>query len=299
MRSLVPVLVAGALLLGSVGLIARGRQADPYSARHVRALLEAPLTRPADDTTPVQPFWRALLAHPRVRRTDAGLELPLGRVQVDPTLARAAALAAGELVTLPTRGPEGQPGPPLWEVILASSAAREEHGQRVVKLFGCRHSASAEGAPALEDSYHARLALAAGLERAAAQAGRPIRLEGVETPEPGGVNFEVAWVDGRQLLDVTFAGEPTRIWSVERAVTAATPDDAPARATFVAELTRLAASAPELGALRVLGAEEAHADGIDVRLEVLGGRLSALTSSGQGLRLSAYVPLTTRAASNP
>jgi hypothetical protein len=291
MRSLVPVLAAGGLLLGSVALIARRQAPSPYSPAHVQALLEAPLTRRAGDTTSTEPFWRALLEHPRVRRTEAGRELALGRVQVDPTIARAAALAAGELLALPSRDPAGQDGPPLFEVILASTAVREEHGQRFVRLFGCRHSATPEGAPALEDSYHARVALAEGLARLAAEAGRPIVLEGLEAPVAGGVNFELAWGQDRQHLDVTFANRPEEKWSVERPFAASAPSDAGARAIFVAALETLAASDATLGTLTVLGKESAHEDGIDVRLELLGGRLSALTSASQGQRLSAFVPL--------
>ena len=56
-------------------------------------------------------------------------------------------------------------------------------------------------------------------------------------------------------------------------------------------LAALAQSDPSLGPLTVLGQDAAVEGGIDVRLEVLGGRLSALTSTSQGLRLSAYVEL--------
>lgn len=292
MRSHVPVLAATLLLLGSVALIARRQASDPYSKEHLAALLAAPLTLPGDDASPREPFWRALLLHPRVRRVEGGLELPLGRLQADPTIARTAALAAGELLALPARDPAGQEGAPLWEVILASSAAREENGQRFVRLFGCRHSATPEGAPALEDSYYARVALAEGLQRLAAAAGQPIVLEGLEAPVAGGVNFEVAWAEGRQLLDVTFANHPKDRWSVERPFEASATADAAARANFITALEELAASDATLGSLTVLGKESAHPEGIDVRLELLGGRLSALTSSGQGKRLSAFIPLT-------
>lgn len=292
MRSLVPVAAATLLLLGSVALIARHRSSEPYSEKNLAALLAAPLTSRAQGAPPEEPFWRALLAHPSVRRTANGLELPLGRVQADPTIARAAALAAGELLALPSRDPAGKDGPPLWEVILASSAAREEHGQRFVRLFGCRHSASAEAAPALEDSYYARVALAEELQRLALAAGKPIVLEGVEAPVSGGVNFEVAWAAGRQIIDVTFANEPRQVWSAERPFEASAPSDATARASLVAALAKLAAADASLGSLTLLGEESAQADGIDVRLELLGGRLSALTSASQGRRLSAFIPLT-------
>jgi hypothetical protein len=292
MRSLVPVAAAGLLLFGSVALIARQRSSDPYSQKHLTALLEAPLTRPEKEATTVsEPFWRALLAHPRVRRTETGLELPLGRIQADPTIARSAALAAGELLALRSRDPSGKEGAALWEVILASSAAREENGQRFVRLFGCRASGTPDAAPALEDSYHARVALAEGLQRLAAAAGVALVVEGLEAPVQGGANFELAWAGGRQHLDVTFANEPQKKWSVEREFAAVAPADAAARATFVAALTELARRDAQLGPLTLLGQESAQPDGIDVRLELLGGRLSALTSSSQGRRLSAYIPL--------
>lgn len=299
MRSLPPVLLASALLLGSVALIARERPSDPYSRAHLRALLSAPLTKREKDAGPQEPLWRALLAHPRVRRSEQGLELPLGRLQTDPSIARASAEAAGELLTLASRDPDGRDGPPLFEVLLASSAAREENGQRIVKLYGCRHSATPDGAPALEDSYYARLALAEGLERAAAEAGRPILIEGRDAPVVGGANFEVAWIDGRQVLDVTFAQEPTRRWNVSRPFEARAPHDGRARAALVAELQALAASDPALGPLTILGIEEARLDGIDLRLELFGGRLSVSTSTSQGPRLSSFVVLERRAEDSP
>jgi len=291
MRSHVPIVLAGVVLLGSLALVARKRTDDPYSSERLTALLEAPLTRSPKDQEPAPQLWRALLAHPRVTRTADGLSLPLGHLQTDPTIARASALAAGELLALPTRTPEGTPGEPAWRVILASSAARSADGRRIVQLHGCRHSASAEAAPALEDTYYARLSLASALERLAREHGESLELEGVEAPVRGGVNFEFALLDGRQFLDLTFGEEPTRRWSVERDFQAEAPNDVLVRTRFVRALERLAAADPALPPLKVLGAEAPAEQGIDVRIEQLGDRLSALTQAAQGLRLSAYIEL--------
>ena len=291
MRSLVPVVAAGAVLLASVALVARARTSDPYDAKHLTALLEAPLTpRPGEEGTP-SPLWRALLEHPLVQRTPEGLTFPLGRLQTDPTVARAAALSAGELLALPTRTPEGTPGEPAWRVILASSAARTENGRRIVKLNGCRHSALPDAAPAIEDTYHARLSLAAALESLAREAGEPLELEGVEAPAQGGANFELMLLDGRQLLELTFAGGPERRWSVERKFQAVAPHDPRVRREFLEALRTLAARDATLPPLTLQGLETPSAAGIDVRLEQLGGRLSLLTPTHQGRRLSAYVEL--------
>ena len=291
MRPPVSVVAAGLALLACVALVARPKPSDPYSPAHLSALLEAPLTRPPGDTSARQALWRALLAHPRVTQTHAGLTFPLGRLQTDPTVARAAALAAGELLALPTRTPGGAEGEPAWRVILASSATRKEDGRRIVKLNGCRASATPEAAPALEDTYHARLSLAAALEQLAREAGETVTLEGVETPERGGVNFELALLDGRQFLELTFSEGPQQRWSVEREFEASAPHDARVRPAFVAALAALAAETPGLPPLTIVGTDAPAEAGIDVRIEQLGGRLSALTAASQGLRLSAYIEL--------
>lgn len=296
MRSVVSIVAAGVVLLSSVALVARGRGSDPYSSRRVTTLLEAAPTRQPKDAPGAPSVWRALLEHPLVERTPEGLTFPLGRLQADPTVARSAALAAGELLALPTRNPDGTPGEPAWRVILASSAARTENGRRLVKLNGCRASALPDAAPALEDTYHARLSLAAALERLAREAGEPLELEGTETPVQGGANFELMLLDGRQFLALTFAEGPERSWTVEREFQASAPNDARARTTFVTALRDLAASDPSLPPLTVVGAEAPAAAGIDVRLEQLGGRLSLLTPGSQGLRLSAFIELEGRGA---
>jgi len=290
----VSVVAAGLAVLASVALVARHSSSDPYSAAHLTALLEAPLTRSPQDASAAPALWRALLEHPRVTRTPEGLHFPLGRLQADPTVARAAALAAGELLALPTRTPEGTPGEPAWRVILVSSATRHEDGRRIVKLNGCRASATREAAPSIEDTYHARLSLAAALEALAREAGEPLTLEGTEAPVAGGVNCELVLLDGRQFLELTFAEGPERRWSVEREFTATAPNDARLRPAFVRALETLAAREPSLPPLTIVGAETPEESGIDVRLELLGGRLSALTPASQGQRLSAFVELVPR-----
>lgn len=292
MRAQPVVLVAllGGLL--TLALVRRAEGPDPFCEAALAELLSRPLDAPGTRPDGAVPFWKALLEHPAVTRTPDGSVLRLGRVLADPSAARRAAESAGELLDLEAEGPEGKLGLPLWRAVLDGPVLRRSEGGRTLALYGCRHSADADAGPALEDSYYARLALAEALKRhALAQPGEgAFTLVGQESPVKGGVNFEVQLVGARQSIAVTFDGHPTPVLRAARDQRPSAPNDARVRANLIGALCARAA-AEGLGVLTVEGREAPVENGVDLRLEIVGGRLALTATRGGTGRLATYLQL--------
>jgi hypothetical protein len=296
MRTRILLVIVLAAALGAAALVRRPSERDPFDREIVGALLRRPVDdvnlSEAERASPPASLLAALLAHPAATRTADGVTLRLGRVLADPTFARAAALAAGELLALEAVGPDGPLGKPLWRAILDGPVLQTEDGVRTLRLYGARHSADADAGPALEDTYHARLALAAALRtHAASEPGAtPLVLRGEETPVKGGVNFEVQLVGTRQTLTVTFDGhrDAPLLYATRDFARTDSPYDARARASLVAALVAGATELEPPVALVIDGKEAAVAGGVDLRLEDFGSRV-ALVASGSERRLSSFV----------
>lgn len=280
MRGKVALLLALLGVLAGMALTRRLRAPDLLSRAALEQLLDRPLDpppgAPAGDPSPA---WRALLAQ-LAEPGEHGLTLRLAHVLADPTAARASADSAGELLALEAQGPEGEPGGPLWRAILASPAL--EHGPPpTLRLNGCRHSALSGDGPALEDSYSARLSLARALQELAATepGSAALVLSGEHVPVRGGVNFEVQLQDGTQSVSVTFDGHAGASLRATRPLRPVAPNDARARANLVDVLRERAQSAG-LGPLTVVDVEPATGTGVDVRIELLGGRQSLVARRG-------------------
>lgn len=305
MRAAFPLFLALAVPVALVALVARPATPDPLSRASLEELLQRPLDARAGDPRSGDPrpgasepepvprtFWRALLELPAATRDERGTTLRLGRVLADPTGARGSAESAGELLWLPVSGPEGEPGVPLWRAVVDGPALVRTDAGLTLPIHGCRHSADAASAPALEDSYFARLSLARALGRIVATEvdGEPITVTGEQFPVKGGVNFEVQFAGGTQTVEVTFSGPDSPRLRVSRTGCPGPPNDARARANLLSALRALAAGDASLGPLVVEGETEPAPDGVDVRLELLGERFS-VTATGGGTRLSAHLDL--------
>jgi hypothetical protein len=198
-------------------------------------------------------------------------------VHADPTRARASAEAAGELLSLPAIDASGQgldgDGRPLWKAVLQGPAALRTDAGIVLKLYGCRHSADAASAPALEDTYAARLSIAAAFRRLAShEPGWPtLTIDGEHEPVRGGASFEVQLLGDQHMLQVTVDGSTEQALFARRTFDPEAPNDEVLRAAFVSGLERLVRQAPELGELRIEGAQTPLPEGVEVRLELLGG----------------------------
>lgn len=291
-KPLVLVALLGVLL--GVALVGRSDPSDALSEVSLGRLLESPLDTPGTpDDAPRPPFWKALLEHPALTRAPEGMTLRLGRVLADPTSARLAAERAGELLALEAEGPHGKLGVPLWRALLGACqdgpAMQHNEQGRTLALYGCRHSADADAGPALEDTYTARLALAQALsEHALSEAGAaPLALLGQTAPVRGGLNFEVQLLGEVQSVVVTFEGNTAPPLTAARSFRPEAPNDVRARANFLAALrTRLAAEG--LGPLHVQGEESPLANGLDVRIEELEGRLDLIATGAGGKRLATH-----------
>lgn len=278
------LLVALALALAVTALVRRAQISTPYARATLLTLLEQPVDRaPGAPDGPRPPFWKTLLAPPFTEPGDTGPVLRLGRVLADPSAARGSADSAGELLALEAGGPQGKLGIPLWRAILTGPSTELDPGVgRTLKMYGCRHSADADAAPVIEDSYAARLALAAALRAHAAEedAVEPLTLVGELTPARGGVNFDVQLVGNTQAVSVTFDGHRDVRYSAARTHRPEAPNDERARARLVELLHLLAAQEPALGALRLEGGSTPATNGVDLRLEFAGGCLSLVARRG-------------------
>jgi hypothetical protein len=273
------------LLLAAGGLLASqwvwpAPLPDQLSARSAPELLELPVLPGPDgaDGPARQPLWRALLEALPATPDGRGRLLALAGVHADPTRAQASAEAAGELLSLPAIAADGEDlqgsgAGPLWKAVLAGPAAERSAAGIVLRLHGCRHSGDAAAAPALEDTYAARLSIASAFRRLAAEepGHPPLTIEGEHEPVPGGANFEVQLLGDQHMLQVTVDGSAQEALFARRTFRPDAPNDALLRAAFVSGLERLARQAPELGELRIEGLETALPEGVQVRLEHRGG----------------------------
>lgn len=276
---LAALLVAGAL----AAVVTRAPAPDPLAGDSLRALLERPLDAPPGvPAFSSEPLWRVLLAPPFAEVTPAGVTLRLGHVLADPTAARLSAECAAELLELEAQGPEGPLGISLGQAIL--TLALEADPPRTLRLHGCRHTAEASAGPVLEDTYFARLALAAGLRRLAeAESGAALNLLGEKVPVAGGVNLDVQLAEGRQLLVATFEGrKETRRWA-SRELHPVPHNDARARSALGAALRDLAAADASFASFTLEGLETPLAGGVDLQIEHIGSRVSLSARSGQTL----------------
>jgi len=274
-------LVAPLVVLAALAALPRPTS-EQLSARSLAELLTLPIDAvpgvKADADAPV--LWQALLAGPAATPAANGgaPTLRLGAVHTDPTVARLAAREAGALLELEVDSPSGGKTP-LWRALLAGPASRREGAGTVLRLNGCRHSADADAAPALEDTYTARLALGQALRELAASdpALGALTLEGEELPVRGGANFELV-IDGRRHgLVVTFDGSDAPALRVERDWRPEASNDDEARASLVRGLRALAP------ALVIEGELEPALGGVDVLLENFSDR-QGLVARAPGAR---------------
>jgi hypothetical protein len=273
-------------LLAVVALVrAGGSEPDFFSPAALEALLDRPLDPLPGRDGDARPAWRAVLEE-LAEPAPGGLTLRLGRVLADPTAARASADSAGELLSLEAEGAQGKLGLPLWRAILAGPAL-EPGPERKLKLNGCRSLALPEYGPAIDDSYWARLSLARALRELAATEpdGAPLTLLGEDAPVRGGVNFDVQLLQGSQTVCVTFDGQALAPLRAARPFAPLAPNDARARASLVQVLCARAQQAG-LGTLSIVDPEPGSS-GVDVRIEVLGGRQSMVARRGD-TRLAAH-----------
>jgi len=286
------LLLVSALLatLATAALVRRDPTPDAFSAENLAALLARPLDPGPrrDEAAEPRALWKALLELPAVSRAENTLTLRLGRVLADPSAARLAAESAGELLSLPAEGPEGPLGLTLLQAVLNGPATEHTDTGSVLKLYGCRHSADADAGPLLEDTYYARLSLAAALRKAAEKAGTPLTLRGEDVPVKGGVNFEVQLAGEQQVLQVTFDGTQHPPLHARRTNRPSAPNDARARANLVQALETLAAR--EGLTLIVEGRTERVPEGVDLRLECSGRRLGLTVHCGTA-RLTSHLDL--------
>ena len=299
MRARFVILLCIVLTLAGLAVVERSQAPDPLAQGTLEAMLARPLEASSSrgpapaEGTPQPLFWRALLARSGTV-ADERTTLRLGLVLADPSAAHLAAERAGELLDLAPEDAAGDaaggPGQPLWRAVLEGPASERTEQGRTLKLFGCRHSADAAAGPTIEDSYHARLALAAALRAriTAAEPGVALTVLGEEVPVRGGANFEVALRGPTQSVVVTFDGQKRTPLRVSREFRPEAPNDARARANLVAALRRVAER--EGLALELDGAEAPVAGGVDLRLEVFGSRL-ALSTTDSGARLATHLEL--------
>lgn len=282
------VLAALLIALSTVAIVRTSRSPEGYSVRALTELLRQP-ARPGPGASGPLPstLWEGLLSSPMAEHTPAGPRLALGRVWAAPTIASLAAERAGELLALPAEGPEGPTGEPLWRMILEgpSGTPGAPGERRTLALYGCRHSTDPDAGPVVEDSYHARRALARALEGHARAAGVALELRGASEPVRGGVNFEVQLLGEEHAILVTFDGVPGRWYRARRAFRPIAPHADEARQNLVSALRTLAAADPRYAGLEIVGAESAVQGGVDVRVETVDGRFAFLaTRAGARLR---------------
>ena len=294
-RALTLVLLALVLAAGVIRLWPRPTPQE-LSARAAGELLALNVRRPpagaaadaASGASEELPFWRALLEGPAATRSDGVVTLKLGRVHADPSAARLAAEAAGELLELTVVTPAGTV--PLWRAVLDGPAAARSSEGTALKLYGCRHSADPETGPLLEDTYAARLSIAREFRRLAETSPdhRPLTIEGEHTPVAGGANFEVQFRAGEQTLVVTVDRQALEPLSVRRSFRAEPPNDAVARGSLVQALRARAAADPAYQALRIEGEASPVGGGVDLRLEWFGEHQSLVAALPDGSFLRAH-----------
>jgi hypothetical protein len=288
MRSRTLLLAALGLPLVGLALVVPRREPELFPAATLQALLRRPLAGPNAGPNPPS-FFQALLAHSSLTRDARGATLRLRRVLADPSAARLSAQHAGELLSLEAHTPTGPLGIPLWQAVLEHARPAEDGGL-ALELYGCRHLADADAGPTLEDTYAARLALADALaQHARTRAGAPpLELRGREVPVRGGINLEVELVGQTQAVRVTFDGAPEKMLRAQRVWRPTAPNDARARADLVAAL-RTEARAHGIDELAVEGEHEPVADGLDVRLERAGERVSLVATHAGKERLATWL----------
>ena len=289
MRAKALVLLALLAALAGIAFVRRGPP-DPLSQASLDALLLSPIdpASPKPDA-PRPPFWKALLEHNALTLGPAGPSLRLGRVLADPSAARISAEHAGELLALEAEGPDGKLGMPLWRAMLAGPSLEQGPAGRTLAFYGCRHTADADAAPVLEDTYRARVSLADALvQYALSEPGAaPLTLLGREAPVKGGVNFEVQLLGDTQSVSVSFDGHAAPPLKASRTYRPPPPNDARARAALSAALRERLAD-EGLGKLEVVGAEAPVEDGLDVRIELMGEHLALVATRAGGERLATH-----------
>jgi hypothetical protein len=279
------------LLLGAAAALLPRPSADRLSAQAARELLALPVDPlPGAARSPDAPaLWRALLRGPAATRTETGVTLRIGRVLADPSSARGAAEAAGELLRQPARNAAGELGAPLWRVVLDGPGTERRDGAPVFKIYGCRHKADPDAGPVLEDTYAARLALAQGLrELAALDPGTAgLVIEGESMPVRGGANFELSLSGDTHSVEVTFDGHEAAPILAQRAFRPAAPNDAVARRSLVRGLRDEVGADGTFPPLTIEGEDAPAAGGVDFRLERIGERqaLSAQVAGAPPLRV--------------
>lgn len=289
------VLPALLVLAAGLALVQRAREPEPYGEPALAVLLRQPGQRaPWETEQAPRLLGHELLSAPFVDETPAGPRLSLGRVWAAPTVAALAAREAGLLLALEAEGPEGPTGLPLWRVILEGPST-EEGAERTLALYGCRHATDPDAGPVIDDTYAARLSLAQALEGHARSSGSTVRLRGAEAPVAGGVNFEVQLMGDEHAIRVTFDGHPALAYRARRAFRPEAPHEAAVRRNLVAALRALASEDARLAGLVIEGEEEAVHGGVDVRLEILDGRL-ALAARRNEARLRGSVSAASAAA---
>lgn len=241
-----------------------------------------------------RPLWKTLLERAALAAPDGTPTLKLGRIHADPTIARQAAEAAGELLLLPAMQGATETGVPLWKALLDGPAATRSEGGTAVKLYGCRFTADIDAAAAIEDTYHARLALARALREIVAQHPEygPLTIEGEETPVQGGANFEVQLVDDAHMLEITVDRAAAAALGARRTWRPGAPNDEAARRAIVGGLRARAGADPAFARLVIEGEAAPVPGGVDVRIEALYGRLALDVKLSDGSHLSASRPWT-------
>jgi hypothetical protein len=277
-RPLILLAVLG--LVGVVAIVQTPKAPDPYSPAALTGLLRQPPSRSADgQPAPHATLGSTLLNPPFATPDESGRRLELGRVWSAPTVARLAAERAGELLDLEAEGPDGPTGKPLWRV-LVDGPSTQPGEPATLALYGCRHSADSDAAPAIEDTYAARQSLARALEQHARSAGLSLDLRGTDAPVKGGVNFEVQLSGERHALVATFDGHPGKAYRAWRTFRPTAPFDDAVRASLVRALRDFAAEDPAHAGLELEGIESPVAGGVDLRIELLDGRLQLTAQRG-------------------
>ena len=287
-RLLLPLALGTLAFFGVRAL--REESPERLSARSAGELLLLPVGEaPAPGGPDARaPLWRTLLERVATRGADGRTTLALGRVSVDPTVARLAALEAGELLRLkvgsePASGAEDT-REELWKLVLDGPAAERTDEGLVLRLYGCRHTADVAAAPVIEDTWFARLALAEAFREIAGEhpeVGRLV-IEGDQVPVKGGANFELQLLGDRHGVQFTVDDSDAEPLLAGRRWRPVPPNDALARAELVQGLLANARNDPDYAALEIDGVEQPAEGGLDLRLESLGG-IQTLACSGAGI----------------
>jgi len=293
-RKRVHPLLFATLVLALIGAGVGLRPRHSVESRAVAAAPELLDLVPAKSAPEAPPLWKTLLERAAVSTPGGPPTLKLGRVFANPTIARQAAEASGELLLLPAVQGSSELGRPLWQVLLESSAARRTDEGTALELYGCRFSADADAAAAIEDTYYARLALARALRDIVASHPEygPLTIEGEEIPVHGGANFELQLIGDAHMAQVTVDRDPAAPVGVRRTWRPSAPNDAEARRLLVAGLRQRAATDPAFARLAIEGETAPVPGGVDLRVEALFGRLALDVTLSDGSHLSVSRPWT-------